>query len=153
LVKQIQLHPVTGTPLHIEFHEVNLKEKIKANVPVVLIGESPAIKEGMGTLLHLIDEIEVEALPTDLPEHIEIDITKLAAVNDQIMIKECMTNKDVTILTDPEIIVVKIGQLTAPEPEPIAETTPTEGAEGETTAPAENGGETKGEEAPKEETK
>lgn len=127
LVKQVQFHPVTGIPLHVEFHEVNLKEKIKANVPVVLTGESQAVKEGMGTLLHLLDEIEVEALPTDLPERVEFDITNLIKVNDQIMVKEWAVPTGVTVLTDPELIVVKIGQLTAPEPEPVVELAPAEG--------------------------
>lgn len=150
LVKQVQFHPVTGIPLNVEFHEVNLKEKIKANVPVVLVGESPAVKEAIGTLLHLVDEIEVEALPTDLPEHIKIDISNLAAVNDQIMVKEWIAPDNIAVLTDPELILVKIGQLTAPEPEPVVETAvPAEG-EGEAAAPTEGeseSGEEKAEES------
>lgn len=149
LVKQVSRHPVTGDIVHIEFQQVNLKEKIKANVPVVLTGESQAVKENLGTLLHLVDEIEVEALPTDLPEHFEIDITPLAAVNDQIIVENLSIPEKVTLLTDKDIIIVKIGQLTAPEPEPepvveeavegaTATETPTEGGEPEKSeAPAE----------------
>jgi len=150
LVKQVQFHPVTAQVLNVEFLEVNLKEKIKANVPVILTGESPAVKEGTGTVLHLINEIEVEALPADLPEHIEIDVTPLVAVDDQIMVKDLSVSADVTVLTDPEIIVVKIGQLTAPEPEPVVEVAPVEGEA--TPAPVE-GEEAKPKEAPKEEEK
>ena len=119
LVKNVQGDPVTGAPLHIEFHQVNLKEKIRAHVPVDIIGESQSVKEKTGTLLQLLSEIEVEALPTDLPEHIEIDVSGLANVNDHLLVKELTMPSNVTLITDPEIMVVKIGELVAPEPEPI----------------------------------
>ena len=125
LVKNLQIDPVTSAPLHIEFHQVNLKEKIRANVPITTTGESLAIKEKVGILLQLLDEIEVEALPTDLPEHIEIDISKLTHVNDHMLVKELILPEKVTLLTDMEIMVIKIGELLAPEPEPVA--TPVEG--------------------------
>ena len=125
LIKNVQRDPVTNLPTHLEFHQVNLKEKIHANVPIVLTGESQAIKEKVGTLLLLLSEIEVEALPTDLPEHIEVDISNLVNVNDHIMVKELIMPVRVTLLTDPEIVVVKIGALLAPEPEPTP--TPAEG--------------------------
>lgn len=142
LVKQVQYHPVTGVVLHVEFYEVNLKEKIKANVPVVLVGESPAVKEGTGTLLHLVNELEVEALPTDLPEKIELDISNLAAIDDQILVKEWVAPQGVMVLTEPDIMLVKIGELTAPEPEPVVE------AASEETAGAEEGNAAPEEEQP-----
>jgi len=136
LVKNVQLNPVTMSPIHVEFQQVNLKEKIKANIPVVVIGESQAVKEKSGTLLQLLNEVEVEALPTDLPEHIEVDISKLAQVNDHATVKELVIPQNVTLLTDPDIMVVKIGELVAPEPEPVA--APAEGEAAPTgEAPAE----------------
>jgi len=150
LVKNVQLNPVTMSPIHVEFQQVNLREKIKANIPVVIVGESQPVKEKSGTLLQLLNEVEVEALPTDLPEHIEVDISGLAQVNNHMLVKELAIPENVTLLTDPEIMVVKIGELVAPEPEPVAapaegEATPTEGTQAE-------GEEGKGTPAPTEES-
>jgi len=119
LVKNVQLDPVSSLPIHVEFHQVNLKEKIKVNIPILLTGESQAVKEKTGTLLQLLNEIEVEALPTELPEHIEVDVSSLVAVNDHIMVQNLAIPHGVTLITDPEIMVVKIGALLAPEPEPV----------------------------------
>jgi len=147
LIKNVGRNPVSSLPNHVEFHQVNLKEKIHANVPIVISGESLAIKEKIGTLLQLLNEIEVEALPTDLPEHIEVDISNLAQVNDHIMVNELSMPDGVTLLTDPEIMVVKIGELLAPEPEPTPEAVSAEVAgEGEEAKEAGEGSEEKKEE-------
>jgi len=130
LIKNVQKHPVKGTYIHVEFHEVNLREKIKANVPVECIGESEAVKEKLGLLLQIVNELEVEALPTDLPEKIEIDVSRLAQVDQSVFVKDIPAIPYVEILTDPEQIVVKIGELTAPEPEPTPEATAEVPAEG-----------------------
>lgn len=143
LVKKVQRDPVSDLPIHVEFHRVDLKEKIRANVPIVILGESPAVKEGVGTLLQLLSEIEVEALPTDLPDRIEVDISRLVNVNDHIIVKELQIPDDAQLLTDPEIMVVKIGELLAPEPEPVpvpVEGEPAEGEVGKEPAAEEEGG-------------
>jgi large subunit ribosomal protein L25 len=125
LIHTVQLHPVSRAILHVEFHEVDLKEKVHADVPVECIGEPQAIKEKIGVLLTLIDHIEVEALPTNLPEKISVDITSLAQVNDQILVVDLVIPADVTVLTDPTLIVVKIGAFVVEkEPESVV---PTEG--------------------------
>jgi len=134
LIHTIQLHPVSRAILHVEFHEVDLKEKVKAEIPVECEGEPHAIKEKLGVLLTLIDHVEVEALPTKLPEKLVIDITHLAAVDDQVVVGELAIPQDVTLLTDPTVIVAKIGAFVVEkEPEPVA---PPEGeaptTEGET---------------------
>jgi len=155
LIHTVQHHPVTDEILHVEFHEVNLKETVKANIPVVLTGESVAVKEGTGTLLQITMEIEVEALPTDLPEKFEVDVTNLAAVNDEIQVKDVNAGAKVTVVTAPDQIIVKVGALA--KPEPVETPNPPAGGEGEAPAegeegnPAEGGkegAETKKEEAP-----
>jgi large subunit ribosomal protein L25 len=118
LVKMFDRHPVDNHPVHIEFQKVNLTEKIRAHVAIEITGQSLAVKEGIGTLLTLLHELDIEALPTKLPDHITVDISGLAALNDQILVKDLRVPADVVVLTDPEIIVVKIGALAAPEPEP-----------------------------------
>ena len=120
LIHRVQLHPVSRAILHVELHEVDLKEKVHAEIPVECEGEPNAIKEKLGVLLTLIDHVEVEALPTNLPEKLVIDITHLAAVDDQIVVGELAIPQNVTLLTDPTVIVVKIGAfIVEKEPEPI----------------------------------
>lgn len=138
LIHSVQLDYVKNIPVHADFYQVNLKEKVTTMVPVVLVGEPIAVTEKLGTLLHMVNEVEVEALPTDLPEKFEIDITRLAAVDDQITVADLPKIEGVTLLSEPSQIVVKIAELVAPEPEPEAEaaegeegTEAAEGAEGE----------------------
>jgi len=146
LIHTVQKDPVKNTLLHIEFHEVNLKEKVHADIPVELTGEPIAIKEKLGVLLPLLNHIEVEALPTDLPEHIQIDVSQLAAVNDQIIVGELSIPAEVTVLTDPTLIVVKIGAFVVEkEPEPVVTET------AEPVAPAE--GTPEGEQSSESQTK
>lgn len=122
LIHTVQRDPVSAVVLHIEFHEVNLKEKVHAEVPIELTGETTAVKEKLGVLLPLMDHIDVEALPTDLPEKVTVDIAALAAVNDQIIVGEIAVPANVTVLTDPTLIVVKIGAFVVEkEPEPTPE--------------------------------
>ncbi|MDP3941605.1 MAG: 50S ribosomal protein L25 [bacterium] len=134
LIKNLQLKYPLRTPLHVDFYQVNLKEKVKTMVPLELIGEAKAVTEQIGTLIQPLSEIEVEALPTDLPEKIEVTIEHLAAIDEQITVGDLKVPGEVTVLTDPGQVVVKIAELAAPEPEPVAEEVPTEGEEG---APAE----------------
>ncbi len=134
LIHTVQLHPVTRAILHVEFHQVDLKEKVHADVPVECVGEPQAVKEKLGILLTLIDHIEVEALPTNLPEKITIDITHLAAVDQQVTVGDLSIPTDVSLITDGAVIVAKIGAfIVEKEPEPVVpaegEVTPTEEGE------------------------
>ena len=108
LVSGLQVDPVTSDYLHIDFRQVDLTEKIVAKVPVELVGESPAEKQSIGTVVHQLSEIEVEALPTELPEKIEVDISSLVEVDQTIFVKDLKVDKKVTVKTDPESIVVKV---------------------------------------------
>lgn len=118
LIKNIFYHYLEHYPLHADFYQVNLSEKIKANIPIVLIGESKAVTEKTGLLLQVLNEIEVEALPSDLPEKIEIDVTKLENIDDQIIVSQIKIAKEVEILTSPNEIITKIS---APTKEEVVE--------------------------------
>jgi len=113
--------PVSGKPLHVDFRQVNLKEKVTANIPIEIIGESPAIKEKDGVLVTPLDEIEVEALPTDLPESIQVDISGLANIGDSITVADLKVGDKVEIQTDPEtpIVLIQEQQAEEEEPEPV----------------------------------
>lgn len=120
MVKGIQIHPVTDQVLHVDFYQVNLAEKVKVNVPLEIVGEAPAIEKKLGLLLTPITEIEVEALPTDIPESIEVDISNLAAVEDELKVKDLKVDRSkVEVLTDEELVVVQIGELVTKEMEAV----------------------------------
>jgi large subunit ribosomal protein L25 len=128
LIHETQKHPVTDDILHVDFFKVNLSEKIKANVPVDVVGESPAEKQGLGAVVKHIDEIEVECLPADIPDVFEVDVTSLSEVDQMIQVKDIKADKNkVVIVNDPDEIVVKIEPLT--KVEEILVPTPAEGTE------------------------
>ena len=92
LFKNPQYDPVEGNLIHVDLHKVNLKEKITAEVPVEIIGESDAVKAG-NVLMEITMVIEVESLPTDLPEKFVVDISKLVAVDDAITVEQLEFDK------------------------------------------------------------
>jgi len=109
LINTVQKHPVTGKIIHVDFHKVNLKEKITANVPLKLTGESPAEKSGVGLLLQTINEIEVESLPTDIPSQIEIDVSKLEEIGNSVHVSDLKIDKSkVEVKNNPEDVVVSV---------------------------------------------
>jgi large subunit ribosomal protein L25 len=119
LLKNPQCHPVSGQLLHLDFHQVDLTEKVTADIPIELAGKAPAAESGLGVLVQTIDEIEIEALPTDLPEKYVIDVSGLKAVDDAVLVKDLKIDKDkVTLKTDKEQILAKIEPLTEEEEEP-----------------------------------
>lgn len=145
LVKNLQMNYQSSTPLHVDFYEVNLKEKVKAMVPLEFVGEPKAVTENIGTLIQPASEVEVEALPAELPEKIEVNIEPLAEIDQQITVSELHAPEGVTILTDEAQVVAKIAEIVIEEePEPVAE----EGAEGEATEGEAAEGEESDEEKP-----
>ncbi|MBU0572635.1 50S ribosomal protein L25 [Patescibacteria group bacterium] len=109
LINNIQRHPVSDFPLHVDFLQIDLKEKVTADVPIDLIGESPAEKSGLGTVVQYINEIEVEALPANLPEKFEIDLSKLTEVDKAVLVKDLTVDtKKVEIKSDLEQVLVKV---------------------------------------------
>ena len=126
LIKNVHFEFRYHTPLHADFYQVNLKEKVKTMVPLEFVGEAKAVTENLGNLIQPISEVEVEALPESLPEKIEVNVEPLAAVDEQIQVKDLTVEEGVTVLTDPDQVVAKIAEIVE-EPEPEAE----ESAEGE----------------------
>lgn len=117
LIKNIQADSVTGQPLHVDFHQVDLREKITATVPLVIVGEAAAVKDKKGLLLTTLSEVEVEALPTDLPENIEVDVSGLSEVDQEVKVADLKIPAQVALLTDAGLVVCKIGPLVTKEME------------------------------------
>ncbi|MEI8067603.1 MAG: 50S ribosomal protein L25 [Candidatus Shapirobacteria bacterium] len=108
LLRNCQYHPVTSNLIHIDCYKVNLKEKITTFVPIELIGESAAVKNG-NTLMSVTEEIEVEALPTNLPENITVDISVLEDLDSVVTVADLNIDREkVEVLTDAEQVVVKV---------------------------------------------
>ena len=128
LISDVVIHPVTDQILHVSFHQVNLKVKVTAKVPVTIEGEAPAEKDGLGILVQQLDEVEIEALPTNMPQGLKVDISLLTDVNQAIHVKDLkLDTTHLTLKTDPEAILVKIEPL-AKEEKAEAPITPIEGA-------------------------
>jgi large subunit ribosomal protein L25 len=133
IVKDQQLHPVREELLHIDLLEVRLDEKIQAPVSVELTGveEAPGVKEG-GVLEHVTRELNIEALPTDIPDNVTIDVSgmEIAAT---MSLSEISPPQGVTFLDDPEetILVTVVAPTEVEEPEEVEEETELVGEEGE----------------------
>ena len=141
LVREIQTHPRRPGPIHVDFYQVNLQEKIEVEVPVHITGESAPVKRGDADVLQPLHTIRVECLPSEIPESFEVDITPLEEIDMELRVSGLSVPKGVTVLEDPEELVVKIvhkRELKVEEELPAAEAAvPAEGeaaAEGE--APA-----------------
>jgi len=138
LISEVQLHPVTLKPIHAAFRKVNLKEKITAQVSVEVINEelNALVKTKEAVVLKLLDEIEVEALPTDLPREFVVDASKLAAVGDEIKVKDLDYDRAKVEITnhkdgDPVVLLDKIEEIKeeevpVSEEEALAKVTATE---------------------------
>ncbi|MBI5448910.1 50S ribosomal protein L25 [Candidatus Gottesmanbacteria bacterium] len=117
LIHTVQRDAMTHAPLHVEFLQVDLKEKVKTKVPLAFTGIAPAVAQRLGVLLTVLDEVEVEALPTDLPERIDVDVSGLADVNKELKVSDVKAPSGVVILSDPALTLVKIGSLVSKEAE------------------------------------
>ncbi len=105
LVNEVQYHPVTQQILHVEFKKVDLTVKTQAYVPVVLKGESEAVTQKGAEILTPVRKVLVEALPTDIPNEIELDVTMLKNIGDEIKVKDIKKNNKYSILEEEDKIL------------------------------------------------
>lgn len=107
VVKEIQYDPVHGDIIHLDFNEISLTKAIKINVPVTAKGEPVGVKQDGGALEHILWELEVECLPTNIPKEIEVDVSALK-IGDSIHVKDIQLPPDVKALNDPGAIVLSV---------------------------------------------
>jgi large subunit ribosomal protein L25 len=107
-VRAVQRNPVTDMILHVDFYQISLKEKVRLEVPLHLVGVAPAVDKFNGTLLHGLDYITVEALPTEIPSHIEVDVAGLEQIDQSVHVADLAVPPELTVLTDPEMVVAKV---------------------------------------------
>ena len=107
-IREIQRNVCTGELLHVDFYQVRRGERIKADVPIVLVGEAPALKEKGRSLTHGITTLSVECLPDRLPPQIEVDLSPLEEAEQAIYVRDIALSPDITVITDPDQMVVKV---------------------------------------------
>ncbi len=105
LVREKQWDYIKRSLLHVDFQVVSMTETIAAMVRVELVGESPAVKDFGAILISGVNEVEIEALPTDLPESLEVDISTLEKIGDSVLIRDLELSDKLTVLTDPNTML------------------------------------------------
>ncbi len=152
LIYDVEHDPLTDKVLAIDFYQVKMDEKIETAVPLKFVGEAPAVKEG-GILIKAMDEVEVEAFPQDLPEHVDVDLSKLAAIGDSLYVRDLPKSNKYEYAVGPDTVVASITEQAEEEIAP-APLTPeqviveTEEKKAERQAKAEAGEAPKAESAP-----
>lgn len=108
LIREVQHHPVKDQVIHADFYVVRMDEKIRTAVPLTFIGEAPAAKDLLGVLVKNIDEVELEALPKDLPHALEVDISGLTDFEKVIHVADLKIPAGVTLLQDGQDVVALV---------------------------------------------
>lgn len=142
VLRGIQRDPVTGDLVHIDFFQISLTERLRAEVQIVLTGEPPAVQVHGGVLLQTLDHLTIEALPADIPEHIEVDVSGLEELDTSLFVQDLRVPSNVEVVSAPDQMVVKVAapRLAAEiEAEEAAAAAEGEAAEEGAVAPAEEG--------------
>lgn len=108
LIHDVQFHPLSGKILHVDFLKINMKAKIKTEVPLEIVGETPLVIEQEGSLITSKDAVEVECLPNDLVDHIKVDVSVLTEFEQNIKVSDLVAPQGIEILDDPEEVIVLV---------------------------------------------
>ncbi|MFA5934054.1 MAG: 50S ribosomal protein L25 [Candidatus Paceibacterota bacterium] len=111
LIHEVQVNPITGAPIHADFLVIDTNKPIEITVPLEFEGEAPAVKNGLGNLVKVLHEIDIEALPKDLPHSIMVDLSKLISLEDQILVSDLALPKGVTAKTDGEDVIATMATI------------------------------------------
>ena len=120
-IKSVQRNPLSGSAIHVDYFLVNLKEEMEVDVPLVLVGEAPAVEQTGGTLLHNLSVLRVKALPTEIPHEIQVDVSVLATLDDVIHVRDLPINRDtVHVMVDEDTAVANVVPPRIEVEEPVA---------------------------------
>lgn len=108
LIKHLQKHPVENKILHVDFRKIDLSQKIETEVPIKIVGESEAVSQKGGILLTQNDHLLLEALPADIPQEIEIDISSIKEIGQDIKVSDLTKNSSYIIKDEPEKVIVSV---------------------------------------------
>lgn len=115
LLREVQREPIKRRLLHVDLYEVVMTERIRAEIPVVFTGASPAVRSGQGILHHGLEAVEVECLPGDLIPHIEVSLDQLTEVDQEIRVGDLNLGEKIEILSDPDELIVRVIPVEAEE--------------------------------------
>ena len=121
LIKDVQIDPIKDTPIHVDLYSVRMDKLIEAMVPLNFIGEAPAVKNLGGVLVKVIYELEVEALPANLPSELEVNISKLATFEDRFLVSDLKFSEGVKVLANRQEIIALVEGPHAEEEEALVE--------------------------------
>ena len=108
LIHEIQLDPVKNTPIHVDFLIIDANKEVEVEVPLEFTGESPAVKNGLGNLVKVLHDVKIMALPKNLPHSLEVDISNLNTLEDNVLVSNIKAPSGVTIITPSEEVVAAI---------------------------------------------
>jgi len=108
MLRGVQRNPVTDELVHIDFFQISLTERLSADVPLVLVGEAPGVTIHGGVLLQSLDHLSLEALPTDIPTHIDVDVSVLDVLDAALFVRDLVVPSNVEVLAAPDQVVVKV---------------------------------------------
>lgn len=138
VLKNISRHPLKGSLVHIDLYQVNMSHKMTAEIPVMLVGDAPALEYKENFLEHQLNELEVECLPDKLPPHIEVDISSLEEAGQAIHVADLNPGDGITIITPAEYTIVRVSRSSKEEVETGEEETSGESLDAEVEAVSEN---------------
>jgi len=137
MVREVQRDRRTDGLLHVDLYQIKMTEKIRVEVPVVVVGEAPALKSKENMLLQELNSLTVECLPNEIPASVKVDLSSLTEREQAIRVENVILGKEVTILNDPELVMVKIGSRPKEKVEEVAEAVEAVAAPEETPSPGE----------------
>jgi len=108
MVRETQQNILKGNLLHVDFYQVKMTEVIDVDVPIVLVGEAPALKNKENMLAQELNTLSVQCLPANIPNSIEVDVTSLTEPDQAIRVRDIVPGEGVTILNDPEVMLARI---------------------------------------------
>jgi len=108
LIRHVQHNPRTGKIVHIDFFRVSMTQRINMRVPLRFVGESPAVKNEGGVLLHLMEAVEVECTASDIVDNIEVDISSLTEIDATLHASDVKLPANFTLVTNPEEPIAKV---------------------------------------------
>jgi len=111
VVREVQKDALSGELVHVDFFQVSMKEKIKVEVPVTLLGEAPALKSKGNMLVHELAAVEIECLPDKIPDSVQVDISVLVGDDQSIQVKDVVLGEGIVALNSPDQVVVRIAPL------------------------------------------
>jgi large subunit ribosomal protein L25 len=110
-VREVQRDALGKVLMHVDFYQVSMKEKMTMNVPIVLVGEAPAMKGKGRIMVRAITELSIECLPAKVPPQIEVDVSPLIDLEQAIHVKDIILDPEITVHADPEQLVVKVSEV------------------------------------------